>query len=284
MYPAGESGISVQYVTLDEGLSIRALDSGPAKGKPVVLVHGWGASAYSFSETLPVLTAAGYRAIAIDLPGHGLSSKPTNDAVYTSRNLSDVVLRVAKAMGVERFTYVGHSLGGSLGLNLATRGERAIERLVLVSAIGLGRVPPLPLLRLFSPKAVNRITPVLLTRRMIEFILRFACGAPGRPTSRDIEEYWAPTQFDAFAWACRACVHHASWSRMPATKLRSVRIPVLVIAGGRDLLVRGTLERARLIPSVRTVLLRGCGHIVMQDCATRTNQELLTFLEAGRQG
>ena len=284
MYPAGESGISVQYVTLDDGLSIRVLDSGPARRQSVVLVHGWGASVYSFSETLPVLSAAGFRAIAIDLPGHGLSSKPTNDGAYTTRALSNVVMHTANAMGIERFTYVGHSLGGSLGLDLATRGARAVERLVLLNAIGLGRVLPLPLLKLFSPRAVNRITPALLTRRAIDLILRFACAAPGRPTGRDVEEYWAPTQFDEFAWACRACIHHASWARVPATKLRSLRIPVLVIAGGRDLLVRGTLERARLIPGARIVMLRGCGHIIMQECATRTNQELLAFLEAGHRG
>jgi pimeloyl-ACP methyl ester carboxylesterase len=282
MYPAGVSGIGVRYVEVAPDLSVRVLESGPERNDAVLLVHGWGGSVYTFAEMIPALTAAGHRVIAFDLPGHGLSSKPADERKYTTRVLSDVILAVADAMDVRRFAFVGHSMGGSLGIDLAIRGEPRLNKLVLINSVGLAHVPILGLVTLLSPRFVNRLTPTLLTRRTVTGILYAAFGTPGRPTKRDIDEYWAPTQFDEFAWACRACVHHVNWRRTAATKLRSLRLPALVISGGRDRVVTGTAKRARLIPTARIVSMKQGGHLVLQECAAETNAEILGFLEGER--
>ena len=282
MYPAGESRINVRYVTLADGITVRVLESVPEQRDAVLLVHGWGASAYSFAETIPAIAAAGYRAIAFDLPGHGLSDKPTDESKYTTQALADAVLGVADAMGLRRFSLVGHSLGSTLGLELAARHEKRIDRLVLISPPALGSVPIVPLAKLFSPRVVNRIAPHVFGRGMVELLLRGVFATPGRPTPRDIDEYWAPTQFDEFLWACRACLHRVTWKRLPATTLRSLRVPVLVIVGGRDRFVRGAAPRAKLIPTAQTVLIPEGGHVVMQECATKVNARLLLFLPGGR--
>ena len=171
-------------------------------------------------------------------------------------------------------------MGGALGLDLATRGERRLDRLVLINAVGLGSVRLHALVKLSTPRIVNRIVPKLLTRATVTLILRLAFGTRDRPRKRDIDEYWAPTQFDEFAWACRACIHRLTWRPVSATKLRSLRIPVLVISGARDVLVRRTADRAKLIPGARIVSMREGGHIVLQDCAPATNAEILRFLNA----
>lgn len=282
MYPAGVPDTSIHTVTLKNGVSVRVVESGPMKEDAVLLVHGWGGNVYSFAETIPALAAAGHRAIAFDLPGHGLSDKPTDESVYSTKSMSGAVMEVANAMGVRRFSFVGHSMGGSFGLDLATRGERRLERLVLINATGLGSVPIIRPLRVFSPLLVNRLTPQMLTRPLITLVLRVAFGTPERPTPRDVDEYWAPTQFDEFAWACRACIHRATWRRTAATKLSSLRLPVLVITGGHDRVVRGTAARARLIPAARVVPIREGGHLVMQECAARVNSEILHFLAGTR--
>jgi pimeloyl-ACP methyl ester carboxylesterase len=282
MYPARERGITARHITLKGGLKIRVIESGAENDEAVVLVHGWGSCVYTFAEMLPALVAARYRVIAFDLPGHGLSDKPNDDSVYSTRALSDVVLEVASALGIRQFTIVGHSMGGLLALDLATRGERRVERIVLVNSVGLGSAPILLPAKLFTPRLIDRITPALLTRTTVSWILRIAFGTPERPTDRDVDEYWAPTQFDEYAWACRACLHHVSWERIAATKLRSLRLPVLVIIGGRDVLVRGAATRARLIPGARIVTVPRGGHLVLQECATQTNAELVSFLRGRR--
>lgn len=278
MYPAGEAGISVRYVAIAKGISLRVIESGPARDEAVLLVHGWGACVYTFAELIPALAANGHRVVAFDLTGHGLSDKPTDESRYTTRALSDAVLAVADATGVRRFTFIGHSMGGALGLDLATRGERRLGALVLINSVGLGRIPILGPVRLLSPPAINRWTPALLTRTAVAGILRLAFGTSERPTERDIDEYWAPTQFDELAWACRACLHQGTWDRVAATKLRSLAMPVLVITGVKDYLVRASTSQAGLIPTARMVKVREGGHLVLQECAQKTNAEILLFL------
>ena len=282
MYPAGDPRINVRYVTLPDGVRVRVLESIPEQRDVVLLVHGWGGSVYSFAETIPAIAAAGYRAIAFDLPGHGLSDKPADPSHYTTNALAKAVLSVADALGVRRFTYVGHSLGSTLGLELALQGERRIDRLVLISPPALGRIPLLPLLKLFSPTALNSLLPRLVSRGVVEFVLRQAFGTRTRPTQRDVEEYWAPTQFDEFAVACRECLHSVSWERLSSSQLRGVRFPVLVIVGERDRIVRGTFARAKLIPTAQIVQVPEGGHLVMQECSTKANAKLLLFLPGGR--
>lgn len=282
MYPAGVPNINVRQVKLENGLSLRVLDGGAqpasARAADVLLVHGWGGCVYSFAETIPALVHAGHRVVAFDLPGHGLSAKPVEPWQYSTGALLEAIVGVVKAMRMDRFTYVGHSMGGLLGLRLATGGMHAIERLVLISSPGLTGSPIIGPLKVISPRVIDRVMPRFLTRGVIKGVLNVAFGTPDRPTERDIDEYWALTQFDEYAWACRACIHRVDWSRVPATKLRSLRIPVLVITGGRDRLVRGVARRARLIPTARVVPIREGGHLVMQECATRANAEILAFL------
>lgn len=282
MYPAGMPGIHVRYVPVGNEMTLRVMESGPAREDAVLLVHGWGGSVYTFAEMVPALTAGGYRVISFDLPGHGLSDKPLEDALYNTRLLSDTVIAVADAMQARRFAFIGHSMGGSLGLDLATRGERRLTALVLINSVGIARIPALVPIRLLSPKWINNWVPPLLTRATVSVILHAAFGTKPRPTERDIDEYWAPTQFDEFAWACRACIHHMDWRPVAATKLRSLRLPVLVMSGGRDRVVINTAKRAGLIPTARIVKIREGGHLALQECAAKTNDEILRFLRGVR--
>src|SRR5476651_553026 len=83
MFPAGVPAIRVRYVALPGGLTLRVAEAGDADAPPVLLLHGWGASMYMWRAWFAPLAAAGFRAIAVDLPGHGLSSKPEAPATYS---------------------------------------------------------------------------------------------------------------------------------------------------------------------------------------------------------
>ena len=277
MYPSGVSGLRSRMLPLHDGLRVRVVEGGAADAYPVVLVHGWGGYSYSFAETIPALIHAGYRVIVPELPGHGLSDKPREDDAFTTEALESVVRGVLGAVGIDRFSYVGHSMGGLLGLRLAG-ALPGLARLAVISSAGLGRVPALLPLRSISPRVVNRVVPALLSRKVVEWILRGAFGTAARPTSVDIDQYWAQTQWDAYAWACRASLHRVDFSLLAPAELRRISIPVLVISGGRDRVVRNVPRRAAMIPTARLVHIPEGGHLVMQECAARTNTELLDFL------
>jgi pimeloyl-ACP methyl ester carboxylesterase len=279
MYPAGVAGLVSRYVTLPDGVTMRVVEGGPADtDRAVLLIHGWGACLYSFAEMIPALLAAGHRIVAMDLPGYGLSDKPDDLGRYTTRYMSEAVALAAERLGVRRFSMIGHSMGGRIALDEAARRAPGLEKVVLVNPVGLGIVPIIPILRPVAPKFVDRFTPLLVRRRLVRAILSVAFATPGRPTARDVEEYWAPSQFDGYARACRATLQAAEWSRVPDETLAGIQLPVLVLLGGRDRLVRGGEGRAALMPTARIVKIREGGHIVLQECSDRTNEEITRFL------
>ena len=110
----------------------RSAGSGPV----LVLVHGITSTSATWANVLPYL-AERFTVIAPDLLGHGESAKPRGDyslGAYAS-GIRDLLL----ALGHERATFVGHSLGGGVAMQLAYQFPEHCERLVLVSSGGLGR-------------------------------------------------------------------------------------------------------------------------------------------------
>ena len=105
-------------------------------GRPVVLlVHGLAGSSDTWKEVLPAL-GGDHSVIAPDLLGHGRSDKPQHD--YSLGGHANMLRDLMVALGVERATVVGHSLGGGVAMQLAYQHARHCERLVLVSSGGLG--------------------------------------------------------------------------------------------------------------------------------------------------
>lgn len=278
MWPAGEPSIRARHVTIAGGLSVRVVESGPAQGAPIILVHGWGSSVYSFSDTIPALANAGYRVLALDLPGFGLSDKPASPDFYTTRGMSRVVLEAATCLGVDRFGFVGHSMGGAVGLRLVLGGERRIEKLVLLNSVGLGRAPLMGPVRVLTPRIIEPLLPALVRRTTVQLILALAYGTSARPTDQDVEQYWAPSQFPAMLRACRLLAHNFNFHSLSDAQLQSIGVPVLAVGSGRDWMVLGCAERARLIPNVRLLPLPDGGHLSLQECAERVNPAILAFL------
>lgn len=279
MWPAGESSLRTKYVTLDDGLSIRVIEGGLPAGRPVLLVHGWGGCVYSYREMMPALADAGYRVLAMDLPGFGLSAKPESPDVYTLDAMSRVVSETATKLGMDRFSFIGHSMGGSIGLSLARQRNPRLNGLVLINSVGLGRAPLMRPVRALTPGPIERLLPPAMRRMTIHLILRLAFATKGRPTERDIDEYWAPTQFPQMMRACRLLAHHFDFDPLPDAALKALTVPVLAVGTGRDRMVLGCAERAGLIPGARVFAFDDGGHLAMQECADRVNPVILQFLK-----
>jgi pimeloyl-ACP methyl ester carboxylesterase len=277
MYPAGAAGIAVRFVDV-QGIRTRVLEAGPPDGHAIVLVHGWGACVYSFEALIPALARAGHRVLTFDLPGHGLSDKPLTESRYTTDALAQFVAETMRVAGIPRATIVGHSMGAAIALRMAMQGMPSVERIVLLSPVGLANAPIIRPVRWLSPRIVDRVTPAIMTRTLFKVILRLAFGARDRPTQRDVEQYWAPTQFDDYARAARACAHAFNWAPLEEHELRSLTLPVLTVGGTRDRIVFGLEKRARLLPKGRLVVVPGGGHVIVQDSSSRVSDEIIRFV------
>ena len=99
MYPAKEAGVRAHFVALASGIRIRAVEAGPSDGPPIVLVPGWACGAWIFHETLRGLADAGFRAIAVELKGHGLSDKPDQPCEYTLESMRDHLVSILDGLG-----------------------------------------------------------------------------------------------------------------------------------------------------------------------------------------
>jgi pimeloyl-ACP methyl ester carboxylesterase len=129
-------------IEVENGVSIYAQDVG--SGHPVVLLHGWALGHEVWDRQVHELVTSGYRAIAIDLRGHGRSSKPFDG--YDVDRLATDVIGVIEDLGLERVTVVGWSLGGLTAFRAAIKRPDLIAKLVLVCSNGVAasRQPGLP--------------------------------------------------------------------------------------------------------------------------------------------
>ena len=244
----------------------------------MLLVHGWGACSYSYDAMLPALADAGFRVLAMDLPGLGLSDKPHSRDAYSTTAMVQAVRDIAAQLGLDRFALVGHSMGGAIALRLALDAESRIDKLVVLNAVGLGRVPLMGPVRVLTPAILEPVIGLAVRRITIRMILHLAYGTAGRPTTRDVEQYWVPPTLPGMLRACRLLAHHFDFKSLPDATLRSIRVPVLAIASSRDRMVLGCSERARLIPNGRVIAVDEGGHLALQECAPRVNAAVLDFL------
>src|SRR5258708_33129052 len=107
-------------------------------GPLVLLVHGFPESWYSWRHQLPVLAAAGNRAVAVDVRGYGRSSKPEGAAAYRMLDLAEDNVAVVHALGEQSAVIVGHDWGSTIAAN------SALIRPDVFRAVGLLSVPCAP--------------------------------------------------------------------------------------------------------------------------------------------
>lgn len=119
------------------GVSLHYVDEGNPQGEPVILVHGFAANAdinWRYSGVIRTLTDQGYRVIAVDNRGHGLSGKPHDETKYGIEMVNDVA-RLMDHLEIPRAHLVGYSMGGLITLKAV---DAFPERLISATVGGAG--------------------------------------------------------------------------------------------------------------------------------------------------
>jgi len=116
------------------GLHFHALAAGPADGPLVVLLHGFPEASHGWRRQIGPLADAGFRVVAPDQRGIGLSSKPAGVANYRVHLLAADIVAIVRALGRERAQVVGHDWGGAVAWTLAMRHADVVERAAILDA------------------------------------------------------------------------------------------------------------------------------------------------------
>lgn len=277
----------VRYISLPSGMRVRLLESGTRGNPPVLLLHGWGASAYMWRGWYAPMAAAGRHVLAIDLPGHGLSDKPADDRVYETGALARIVRELIAAEGLSAVDVVAQSMAGTIALHAAIESGSRIDRLVLVNPACFGIVTLQAWARHASPRAMEAWLPRFVFRRIVSRAHRLVYHDPSRITPRDIDEYWAPSQFPAYSRAMRKLLHRFTWARPSADEmcahLSQLRYAPLVVLGAHDHLVRKSQPYVRALEAagarLQVQVVKLGGHAVNEERPEEVVPLVLAFLE-----
>lgn len=263
LYPAGDPVARVEWMDLD-GEQVRLVRAGDAAEPAVVLVHGWGASAYNFRNVIPRLVAAGYHVVAPDLRGHGGSDTPPAPGAYSSGAMADWLAAVLDGLGVVPVVASGQSIGGAIVLDLAARRPDLVPGAVLLSSIGFTRLRRVEVLRRL---AVWRWAPRHASRRIIALALRRIHGPRAQWTAEDLEQYWLPLQDPERVRAMLSMVRAFDFAPRDPASFPWPGSRLVMLFGERDRPVPATraVVHARRFAGARVEVLRDVGHVPAEE-------------------
>jgi pimeloyl-ACP methyl ester carboxylesterase len=241
--------------------------SGPA----VVLIHAGIADRTMWAEHLHPLAAAGFRVVAIDLPGFGEAPVPTGeDAPWVD------VVETMDGLGIDRAALVGCSFGGAVALRVAVVAPERVWALALVSAPAPG-IEPSPEL-----EAAWEAEEAALERGDVEAAVAAVVDTwtlPGAPAA--LRDHVAAMQRRAFALQADAAAEEAPDPlEDDAGPLARVDVPALVAVGARDKrdFLDGAELLARTLPRARHAVIDGAGHLAPLETPEAFRDLLLEFL------
>jgi pimeloyl-ACP methyl ester carboxylesterase len=265
-------------------VAYRQAGSGPV----VVLVHGITSSSATWERVIPDL-ARRFTVIAPDLAGHGESDKPKGD--YSLGAHASTVRDLLLALGHERATFVGHSLGGGIVLQLSYQFPERCERLVLVDSGGLGREVSL-LLRAATLPGSELVLPFLAATRLLDAGARVGdlLGRLGLHVPTDLEEMARghSTLGDrearaAFVHTLRSVVEPGGQRVDASNRLYLAQhIPFLLIWGERDSIIPVSHGHAahEQLPGSRLEVFERSGHFPQLDEPERFLEVLVDFIDS----
>lgn len=256
-----------------EGNQILVTLAGDPANPPIFLIHGWMLHRGIWDSTIRALEGK-YYCIAPDLLGHGASDKPAN-ADYSLEAQANRIFKLADQMGISRFSIIGHSMGGQIGLYIAcTLGPQRVDKIVSIGGVVTGK--------LSDQVEKNNVKMVQLGRKMLavyDISRRFINFAPLVNSSfkswfYDIKsiplKLW---EADRMAVTNRAChiSYDETWKSIRTVNLvkylHKIKGPVLLIHGENDGVV--PVEQAMLaqdtIPNHQLALIKKCGHFPMYE-------------------
>ncbi|MBK8480784.1 MAG: alpha/beta fold hydrolase [Proteobacteria bacterium] len=274
-------------------LRVAYVELNPRGARTIVFVHGMSAQLRHWQYQLDDFAAAGYRVLALDLPGYGKSDKP-GSFPYTMESLADALLELLERRGIEAPIIVGHSMGGHIALSLAIRHPRRVGALVLTNSAGLEYFSRGD--RAWFEKITNRGS---LGGGLSEYALWGAFRLRVFSRWRDdlrwlIEErvrlqQSAAAEFDQSLYAMVKCVRAMSETEFTRQHLGQLELPTLIVFGADDRLIpnaelHGGTTRSVMAPAQRAirgatlVALPRCGHEPQLDCPTEYNRALAAWL------
>jgi pimeloyl-ACP methyl ester carboxylesterase len=265
------------YPAQAAGTFTRILQAG-LDGPPVILLHGLSARADRWKLNLDVLGTAGLRAIAVDLPGHGLAGKgPGFD--YSAGGYSRWLEALLQSLRISRAVIVGTSFGGLVAMRYATDFQERVAGLMAIGAIGLVSVGLERRMR--TVQWLKEMGREQIRERLTRGLLR-----PELVTDELVEEDWrinnSPGAAEAFEQLARYYRDRIDDDvAAPRLAAAGTPFPVHLVWGAKDVSVSVEYAEAtrRLLPGTPLDLIEDCGHFPYWERPEAFNPLLIRFVQ-----
>lgn len=256
---ADVSGHSLRYLKRGEG------------AEAALLIHGFGGDLNNWLFNHEAL--AGSRAVyALDLPGHGGSSKRVGDG--SLQEFSQILGSFMETVGLSKAHLVGHSMGGAVALNLALAHPQKVVSLALIASAA------------FGPEIDGEYIEGFITagrrKELKPHLDKLFCDSKlvGRQMVEDVLKY---KRTDGVELALRTLAAQFFPGGRQAVVLRErlgqLSVPTLVVWGAEDRILP-SLHGKGLPENIKTEILSECGHMVQMEAATQFNRLIQSFWQA----
>ena len=258
---------------------------GPPSGATFLMLHGFGASSFTWRHWAPKLAKRG-RVLCVDYKGFGAAPKPSSDS-YELADQAKTVVQLVDQLGLGRVTLVGHSLGGGIALlvskELCRRTERRLDCLVLVSSLAYSQrlSPFIPLSR--NVRLSRFLVRILGPQRLVRWVLNSIVHDPGVITSEMVDAYALPLRTRLGVEAALATGRSilTSGTNHISENISEIDVPTLLMWGANEKVIPYWVgERlAEELPDAKLVTIQQCGHIPPEEAPDQSFSILSRFLE-----
>jgi pimeloyl-ACP methyl ester carboxylesterase len=274
-----------QFLTLDN-IDVHYIEAGEGE-ETFILLHGFGASTYSWRKIIPELSDYG-KVIAYDRPAFGLTERITNVSAYTENPYSleyqaKLLINLMDHKGIQSAVLVGNSAGGTVAIYTATQYPDRVSKLILVdpAVFAEGGMPGWVKFAFGLPQ-INRLGPVFvrsIQERGLE-LLKLAWYDEQKITDEDLENYQRPLKMENWDIGLWEYTKVNGNSNMEPY-LSGLNLPVLVISGKEDRLipVEDSIQASEQIPNASISILDSCGHVPQEECPQKFMAEVSKFIQ-----
>lgn len=284
---AGLVGFTHHYAFVN-GVRIHYVEGG--RGPLVLFIHGWPYSWYEWKDVIRMFTAAGYRAVAIDMPGYGDSAWP--DRGYDKRAIAEDIHQLLAQLDVDKLDLVGTDIGAMVAYSYAAAYPSSVRKLVLSESL----LPGFGLERSMDPDVSGfwhfgfhrqwQMASELIKGREYYYLNTIAwdfgsgnAGVTDEDKAVYMRTFGAPDGMKASFGVYSTLYDDGRYNREQLAKQGKLKMPVLVLNGDRGipqkLLLPGVQEVAANVTSGH---IKDSGHAISENQPQAVTDAILAFL------
>ena len=265
-----------QIIEVD-GLQVHYKATGPEGAPALLLLHGFGSSLQAWDDWSVKLEQK-YRVIRLDLPGFGLTgASPTND--YSEEKDLATLTHFADKLGLEKFSVMGHSMGGKMAWSLAASQPERVQALVLMAPDGFPETKDIGTKPYEVPAVMGLIKyvfPKYLVRKSIEPAFSDADALNDALVNRYFDMLRAPGVRGAILNRSNQTIYTD-----PVPRLKAIKAPTLLIWGEQDQMIPSTNAQcyANVLSNSTTVIVPKLGHLLQEEQPEKGLTAVMQFLD-----